>query len=234
MNSKPTLSLFTLLSIATLISLLLAALPQTRAQAIICMECHGGGDPTEPPGGDPDPDPDPGPEPTDPPDDDPDPTDEPPLPTEPPCDPYYDPPSILAVLTLDPPYPITLGQDPDDHGVDVSGITAMAGMRHCPNGRAQIVSFRVVQVRLAQSSIAWITGELARKYPGAHVKGAYPFTPAFQVNGLGTPTARLSFHLAPLDPGYYEVTVQATQSDGQSVTQTLRVPVYLLESTIIQ
>jgi len=92
----------------------------------------------------------------------------------------------------------------------------------------------VVRVELAQSSIAWITGALARKYPGAHVKGSYPFTPNYAASGIGSGQAQLSFHLAPLDPGFYEVTVQATQEDGQSASATLRVPVHLMESTLIE
>ena len=226
---------------ATLTFVLLAALalstvfPIIRAYAQQCYDCNGGGDPTQPPGDPPDPTDPPGPNPTDPPDGEPDPTDEPPMPTEPPCDPYFDPPHISANLVLDPAYPITLGQDPDDRGVDVSGIIARGGMHHCPNGGpARIVSFSVVRVQLAASSISWINGELARKYPGAHVKGSYPFTPQFSVSGIGSGQAQLSFHLAPLDPGYYEVTVAATQQDGQSASATLRVPVYLMESTIIE
>jgi hypothetical protein len=65
-------------------------------------------------------------------------------------------------------------------------------------------------VQLAQSSIVWINGALARKYPGARVKGSYPFTPNYTASGIGSGQAQLSFHLAPLDPGYYEVIVQAT------------------------
>ena len=65
-------------------------------------------------------------------------------------------------------------------------------------------------------------------------RAAIPYTPTFQVSGLGTSQAQLFFHLAPLDPGYYEVSIQATQEDGQSATAILRVPVYLMESTIIQ
>lgn len=220
----------TALAFVLLAAITLSAIyPIIHAYAQDCMDCIGGGDP------DPDPTDPPDPDPTDPPDDDPDPTDEPPDPTEPPCDPYYDPPTISANLTLDPAYPITLGQDPDDRGVDVRGITARGGMHHCPNGgRASIVSFSVTRVQLAASSIAWINGDLARKYPGAHVKGTYPFVPQFSVSGIGSGQAQISFHLAPLDPGYYEVTVVATQQDGQSTSATLRVPVYLMESSIIQ
>jgi hypothetical protein len=219
---------------------LLSLLPQMHAHAQDCMDCIGGVDPDpkpsdplrpdEPPGGDMGDTPG---KPEDPhePHDPHDPHD----PPDPPCVPYFEAPAIIANLTLHPPYPITLGQDPDDRGVDVNGITARGGDRHCPNGApAKIVSFSVVKVQLAQSSLAWISGELARKYPGAHVKGSYPFTPPYQVSGLGASQAQLSFQLAPLDPGYYEVTVQATQEDSQTATAILRVAVYLMESTIIK
>ena len=160
---------------------------------------------------------------------------DPPEPTEPPCIPSWAPPTIPAAFTLDPAYPITLGQDPDDLGVDVNGILAQAGAPRCPGqSPARIIAFSVTEVRLAASSVAWITGELARKYPGAQVKGSYPFTPPYQVSGLGTPSALLSFHFAPLDPGYYEVRLLAVQSDGQQSTAIVRVPVYLMESSIIQ
>jgi hypothetical protein len=140
---------------------------------------------------------------------------EPPDPTQPPCIPSWAPPTISAAFALDPAYPITLGQDPEDLGVDMNGILARAGASLCPGQPAvRIVAFSVTEVRLAASSIAWITGDLARKHPGARVKGIYPFTPPFQVSGLGTPLARLSFHFDPLNPGYYEVSLLVVQSDG--------------------
>ena len=222
-------SLFCMLSLAVT---LFSAVPHMHAHAQDCMDCMGGG-------GDPPPEPPDPPRPDEPPGggggEKPDEPDDPNDPNDPPCVPYFEAPTIDANLTLLPPYPITLGQDPDDRGVDVSGITARGGNHHCPNGGpAKIVAFSLVKVQLAQSSVAWITGELARKYPGAQVKGSYPFTPPCQVSNLGASQAQLAFHLAPLDPGYYEVTVRATQEDGQSATATFRVPVYLMESTIIK
>ncbi len=111
----------TALAFVLLAAITLSAIyPLNQAHAQDCYDCQGGGDPTEPP--------------NDPPDLD---------PTDPPCDPYFDPPTISANLTLVPAYPITLGQDPDDRGVDVRGITARGGMHHCPNGgSARIVAFR--------------------------------------------------------------------------------------------
>ncbi len=156
-------------------------------------------------------------------------------PTSTPCPPAWAPPAISTSLSLNPAHPITIGQDPEHLGVDVSGLLATGGASRCPNQPpANIVRFSITEVRLAASSVAWINGDLARKYPGARVKGSYPFTPQFQAAGLGSPIARIAFHLDPLDPGYYEVHLQAVQSDGQQVTAILHVPVHLMESTIIQ
>jgi len=223
------------LALLLLIALTLSALyPLVQTHAQDCYDCNGGGgdQPPEPPEPGGDPGGGPGDDPCDDPDD---PSDPPDRPDPPGCVTFFDPPTIGANLVLDPAYPITLGQDPDDRGVDVRGIAAIGGLRHCPDsGSAQITSFSVVKIELAQSSVAWINGALARKYPGAHVKGGYPFTPPFSVSGIGSGQAQLSFHLAPLDPGYYEVTVVATQQDGQSASVALRVPVYLMESSLIQ
>ena len=151
------------------------------------------------------------------------------------CVSSWNAPAINPAFVLDPPYPITIGQDPDDRGVDIRGATARGGANRCPNGApAKITSLAIQEVRLAPSSVTWITGELARKYPGARVKGAYPFVPAYSASGQGTPVASLAFHLDPLDPGYYDVTIKATQSDGQCITAVIQVPVHLMESTIIQ
>lgn len=231
MKSKTKLPrLFSLACLTALFALALGLFgwqnPPMMARAMDCeIDCYSGLPPTE------------SPDPTDEPpdgggDDDPG---EPPEPTEPPCTPSWAPPTISTAFTLDPSYPITLGQDPEDLGVDVNGILALAGASRCPGQPpARITAFSVTEVRLAASSVAWITGDLARKYPGARVKGSYPFTPPYQVSGLGTPSARLSFHFDPLDPGYYEVHLLAVQSDGQQVTAIVRVPVYLMESSIIQ
>ena len=217
-----------------LVTSFLSVVPQMNVHAQDCMDCMGGGDPDPKPPDPPEPDEPPGGDSGDQPEK-PDDPHKPQDPDDPGCVLYFESPTIDANLTLNPPYPITLGQDPDDRGVDVTGITVRGGDRHCPNGgSAKIVSLSVVKVQLAQSSLAWINGDLARKYPGAQVKGSYPLTPPYQVSGLGTSQAQLSFHLAPLDPGYYEVTVQAAQEDGQSAMAILRVPVYLMESTIIQ
>ena len=84
----------------------------------------------------------------------------------------------------------------------------------------------------AQQFNTWIKGPLAARYPGARIKGSYPFNPTLTTTGLNTTTATTSFHFDPLDPGTYSVTVTATQGDGQSTSAVLAIPAYLLDSTI--
>jgi hypothetical protein len=62
--------------------------------------------------------------------------------------------------------------------------------------------------------------------------GTYPITPVLTTTGLNTGTATTSFHFDPLDPGDYEVTVTATQDDGQTTSKVFTVHVALYETTI--
>ncbi len=131
-----------------------------------------------------------------------------------------------------PPYPLVLGQDPDELGVGVT-ITAQGGSKSnsCPGDpRSTITTFQLNEVTLSPEAIARIKGELQKAYPGAHVLGSYPLHPAPSVS-LGS-NATLRFHFDPQDPGAYNVLVTATQHDGQTVSQTFQVPAYLLEATI--
>lgn len=134
-----------------------------------------------------------------------------------------------AALQPTPEYPLVLGQDPDRRGITISGIAVTAGEHDCRTGTISAVSF---SIRLSSASISWINGELACKHPGAHVLGTYPFTPVLTTTGLNTSTAVTSFHFEPLDPGDYEVTVTATQDDGQTAVKVFTVHVALYESTI--
>lgn len=134
-----------------------------------------------------------------------------------------------AALQPTPEYPLVLGQDPDRRGITISGITVTAGEHDCRTGTISAVS---VSIRLSSASASWINGELARKYPGARVKGTYPITPVLTTTGLNTATAVTSFHFEPLDPGDYEVTITATQDDGQTAVKVFTVHVALYESTI--
>jgi hypothetical protein len=152
------------------------------------------------------------------------------------CTPSFDPPTLnLASISISPSHPLVIGQDPDRLGVDVGAIAAQGGLRHCPDdgSRGKITGFSV-QVALSSASQAWILGDLRLKYPGAEIKGAYPFQPQPNAFGLQSSSASLSFHFDPLDPGTYAVTINVTQEDGKTATGTLAVPVWLLEGTLTQ
>ena len=140
------------------------------------------------------------------------------------------PPRVTTpALQPTPEFPLVIGQDPDDRGVTLTRITATAGEHDCQTGKISAIS---VSIRLSSATIRWINGELARKYPGAHVLGTYPITPVLTTTGLNTATATTSFHFDPLDPGDYEVTVTATQDDGQTTSKVFTVHVALYETTI--
>jgi len=148
-----------------------------------------------------------------------------------PCTPQYHSPT-LSMSGYTPPYPLVIGQDPDELGVDVT-ITAQGGSKtnSCPGDpRGNISSFQLNEVTLSPEAIARINGELRKAYPGARVLGSYPLHPSPSVS-LGS-NATLRFHFDPQDPGAYNVQVTATQHDGQTVSQTFQVPAHLLEATI--
>ncbi len=161
-------------------------------------------------------------------------------PVEPPppaCTPEYGPPT-MAVSSYQPPFPIVIGQDPEQTGVDVT-LTLAGGVvtNGCPDGAPNETLTRMVfnYVALSAESAAWIANDLAGRYPGAEVLGEYPFVPDFVLTpSLPASSLSLRFHLAPLDPGYYDLNLTALQADGQETTATLQIPVYLMESTIIQ
>ena len=153
----------------------------------------------------------------------------PPAPTA--CVPHYHAP-ILSMGGYTPPYPLVLGQDPDEIGVDVT-ILAQGGAKSngCPGDpRGTITTFQLDEVTLSPEAIARIKGELQKAYPGARVLGSYPLHPSPSTS-LGS-NATLRFHFDPQDPGAYNVVVTVTQHDGQTVSQTFQVPAHLLEATI--
>jgi hypothetical protein len=145
-----------------------------------------------------------------------------------PC-PKSAPKITTAVLQPTPEFPLVIGQDPDRRGIMIPAITATAGEHDCRSGTIAEIS---VKIRLNRESISWINGELARKYPGAHVLDTYPISPVLTTTGLNTPTATASFHFDPRDPGDYEVSVTATQDDGQVTARVFQLHVALFESTI--
>jgi hypothetical protein len=99
---------------------------------------------------------------------------------------------------------------------------------------------------LRKSSIEWIQGELAARYPGARVRMPRILLP---VQGQGTVLADKTFVLAarvnpkPVDPGLYDVEI-AFNTAGTPVTAPRRIewrtppdrpqPVYLLETTLVR
>jgi hypothetical protein len=169
------------------------------------------------------------------------------------CTPQYAAPTIDDTYTVDPPNPIPWGQEQPPYGLalgmTLNDIKAHGGAdTSCNSGRQANITSITVSLALTPQSIAWITGELAQRYPGAHVKDAYPKQPerpdpthasyacSFSpLTGAGTPNAELDCQFfRPLDPGDYLVTVTACQSDGKCTTKTLTTPVkvWLLESTL--
>ena len=152
-----------------------------------------------------------------------------PVPTA--CVPHYHAPT-LSMGGYTPPYPLVLGQDPDEIGVDVT-LLAQGGSKtnSCPGDpRGTITTFQLDEVTLSPEAIARIKGELQKAYPGARVLGSYPLHPSPSTS-LGS-NASLRFHFDPQDPGAYNVVVTVTQHDGQTVSQTFQVPAHLLEATI--
>ena len=147
------------------------------------------------------------------------------------CTPQYHAPT-LSMDGYTPQFPLVLGQDPDELGVDVT-ITAQGGSKTntCPGDpRGTITTFQLDEVILSPEAIARIQGELQKAYPGARVLDSYPLHPSPSIS-LGS-NATLRFHFDPQDPGAYNVQVTATQHDGQTVSQAFQVPAHLLEATI--
>jgi hypothetical protein len=148
-----------------------------------------------------------------------------------PCTPQYHTPT-LSMGGYTPPYPLVLGQDPDEIGVDVT-ITAQGGAKTngCPGDpRGTITTFQLDEVTLSPEAIARIKGELQKAYPGAHILGSYPLHPSPSIS-LGS-NATLHFHFDPPDPGAYNILVTVTQHDSQTASQIFQVPAHLLEATI--
>jgi hypothetical protein len=99
---------------------------------------------------------------------------------------------------------------------------------------------------LRKSSIEWIQGELAARYPGARVRMPRILVP---IQGQGTVLGDKTFVLTarvnpkPVDPGFYDVEI-AFNTSGTPVTAPRRIewrtppdrpqPVYLLETTLVR
>lgn len=153
----------------------------------------------------------------------------------PPCTPNFAPPTIdLSNITIIPPYPLTISQDPDRLGVTIAGVTATGGREiGCNTGQVANITGFFVSARLTPATIQWIEGELRERYPGAYVHGTYPIRPDIFADGLGTPTATLlPIHFENPDPGEYIVEITAYQSDGKATVVEYRFVSALLEATL--
>lgn len=174
-----------------------------------------------------------------------------------------------ATWQIRPPFPIVIGQDPYMRGVDfyIDAHGGWAEKRKqeptqvcngggtypqdCPNDWHWTCPERVLEhyddplvkikltMDLAPSSKEWITGELARVYPGAHIKERFP--KEFDIyNGLTMRYAAWVLRsYAAQDPGYRVgdivlKTAGTPLSSPQTVYVPYRFPVYLAESTIIR
>lgn len=152
-----------------------------------------------------------------------------------PCTPEYEEPTI-TLSSVNPPFPLTIGQDPESEGFDIV-ITVNGGEKTntCDEGpdNAVITDISLESVSLSAASITWIEDELSLFYPGAAVLDSYPLAIYGDVN-INEAIGILSFHVDPLDPGTYVIVVEATQDaeDNDVATETFNVKVYLLESTI--
>jgi len=169
------------------------------------------------------------------------------------CTPSYAPPTIDDTYTVDPPNPIVWTQEQPPYGLalgmTLNDIKAHGGQdTTCGTGRANITNI-TVSLTLQQASIDWILGELSQRYINVRIKDTYPKYPETApfghqyavcstgtgVIGAGTPDAELDCRFfRPLDPGKYDVTVTACQSDGKCTTKTLPQPVsvWLMENTL--
>lgn len=132
-------------------------------------------------------------------------------------------PSIYN-FQYEPPYPIVAGQDPQRRGFTFT-VKARAGHDEC--GNPFTLTDLAADLELKSSSVNWIRGDLAKRYPGAYLKGYVVLDQRVDLSA-GT----LKMHVLPFDPGIWRVTITAVQSNGWSATRTFEVPVYLLEGTL--
>ncbi len=140
------------------------------------------------------------------------------------------PPKITTTsLEPTPAFPLVLGQEPGRKGITIPEVSVTGGQHDCRRGTIEEIS---IKIALSDDSILRIQGELAFRYPGARVLGTYPFAPELDTVGMHTPDATATFHFDPLDPGDYEITVTATQDDGQEASRAFRLHVALYESAI--
>ncbi len=150
-----------------------------------------------------------------------------------PCTPEYEEPTI-TLSSVNPPFPLTIGQDPESEGFDV--VIAVSGgekTNSCAGpDNAPLTDISLESVTLSAASITWIEDELSIFYPGAAVLDSYPLAITGDVN-INESIGTLIFHVDPLDPGTYVITIEAAQDavDNDTATEIFGVKVYLLETT---
>lgn len=147
------------------------------------------------------------------------------------CTPEYAAPTVTLSGVL-PVRPLVIGQDPDDLGATANILIQGGEDTACHTGRTNITSITIPTINLSPESIAYIRGELARRYPGAQILGDYPLDAEYPSPTLPDDEISLALHFDPLDPGTYQIVVQAVQEDGQTVDVTLEVKAWLLDSTL--
>jgi len=177
-------------------------------------------------------------------------------------------PPSFGEVTIQPPYPIVVGQDPEKRGVDFI-LPAYGGSatwrwwelvividkwhEECDDiwdedeGRFRERCRRVIdewhweckafeetyedpvaeigaKVELDAGSVAWIEGEMAQRFPGAHVYGSYPMGLGGHSVGLGSMEATFYAREAQLqDPGLYHLNARVnTTGTPISAPQTAR------------
>jgi len=147
--------------------------------------------------------------------------------------------STMDAFRQYPAHPVVVGQGGDGFYVEAQfgkGKTWWldCGGRHESPDRITRID---VEVSLADSSVAWIRGELRQRYPGADVKGSYPVRATLYA---GSPSDSVSvrwpasgYFRAP-DPGYYVLTFEVRTESGATDRFERRVGVYLIDSSLIR
>ncbi len=131
-------------------------------------------------------------------------------------------------FTYEPNYPVVVGQDLKRRGF-IFRVKAKAGHDEC--GDPFDLTGIKVEISLSADSVNWILTDLAKRYPGARPLGYAIQDRKVTINGS---EGNVRMHVLPYDPGVYLIQITARQSNGMKKKRTFRVPVYLLEGTLIE
>lgn len=145
------------------------------------------------------------------------------------------PPPRLVAQQVEPPYPVVIGQDPNQRGVDIRIFVEIPPVKVSYNERRTLPDGTVtcervtetfedpvrrlaVTVELSAESISWITHDLGRRYPGAAVRApVHELIPP----GGWPQRSRIehAFERVPLaDPGEYAIIIEG-QTTGTPYTR---------------